>query len=204
MTIATTHPDTDAPAADGRSKRLKQATGAIHERLDRQMMAASPFSSRERYVRYLRLQYLFHREVAPLYRDPGLAGIFPDLAQRRRLELVAADLMDLGEAPPPPSDRAGPEAHDLAPALGWLYVAEGSNLGAAFLLKAAGALGLSESWGARHLRAAPEGRGLQWRTFTHALDGVELSAGDEDRVVDGARHAFAFVLDRAEMDLKAA
>jgi protein TonB len=54
--------------------------------------------------------------------------------------------------------------------MGWLYVAEGSNLGAAFLLKEAVKLNLSGSFGARHLAGAPEGRGLHWRTFTAALD----------------------------------
>lgn len=79
---------------------------------------------------------------------------------------------------------------DLPTALGWLYVAEGSNLGAAFLLKEAAKLGLSEAFGARHLAAAPEGRGLQWRTFTAALDALELSDDEEGRVVAGAEAAF--------------
>jgi heme oxygenase len=72
-------------------------------------------------------------------------------------------------------------------------VAEGSNLGAAFLLKEAIKLGLSETFGARHLAAAPEGRGLHWKTFTAALDGVSLSAPEEGRVIAGAHAAFARV-----------
>jgi heme oxygenase len=72
-------------------------------------------------------------------------------------------------------------------------VAEGSNLGAAFLLKAAQGLKLSETFGARHLAAAPEGRGLHWKTFTAALDGVSLSGSEEERVMTGAHAAFARV-----------
>jgi heme oxygenase len=78
-------------------------------------------------------------------------------------------------------------------ALGWLYVAEGSNLGAAFLLKEAAKLGLSESFGARHLADAPEGRGLHWRRFTAALDAVALSASEEARAIASANDAFARV-----------
>ncbi len=65
--------------------------------------------------------------------------------------------------------------------MGWLYVVEGSNLGAAFLLKDAAKLGLGEEFGARHLAGAPEGRGLHWRTFTAALDEIELTE-EEERV----------------------
>ena len=79
---------------------------------------------------------------------------------------------------------------DLPTALGWLYVAEGSNLGAAFLLKWAAALGLNETHGARHLAASPEGRARHWRSFTEALDGIELTQAEEGRVADGAREAF--------------
>ncbi|MDP1908319.1 MAG: biliverdin-producing heme oxygenase, partial [Hyphomicrobium sp.] len=73
---------------------------------------------------------------------------------------------------------------------GWLYVAEGSNLGAAFLLKEAEKLGLSDTSGARHLAGAPEGRGLHWRTFVAALDAVTLSAAEEQRAVAEAEAAF--------------
>ena len=78
-------------------------------------------------------------------------------------------------------------------ALGWLYVAEGSNLGAAFLLKEAIKLGLNDGFGVRHLAAAPEGRGLHWKTFTAALDTVALTPEEEQRVVAGAKAAFARV-----------
>lgn len=70
-------------------------------------------------------------------------------------------------------------------------MSEDSNLGTAFLLKAARQLDLSESVGARHLAAAPEGRGLHWKTFTSALDAIGLSTDEEARVIVGANDAFA-------------
>ncbi|MGG2475716.1 biliverdin-producing heme oxygenase, partial [Rhizobium sp. BR5] len=82
---------------------------------------------------------------------------------------------------------------DLPEAMGWLYVVEGSNLGAAFLLKDAAKLGLTEEFGARHLAGAPEGRGLHWRTFTAALDEISLTVEEEERVVAGAEAAFRAV-----------
>ncbi|QRG06251.1 biliverdin-producing heme oxygenase [Xanthobacter dioxanivorans] len=190
MTIALDRP------ADNRASRLKALTHTTHDRLDKTIMAGEPFASRERYVLFLKVQHAFHREIDALYSDPALDRLLPDLTGRRRFGLIEQDLADLGTEPPPaegaPVFRQGDPA-DVPTALGWLYVAEGSNLGAAFLLKAAAGLGLSATFGARHLAAAPQGRGLHWKTFTIALDGLELSEADETRVTAGAKAAFARV-----------
>jgi len=181
------------PLALPRSKRLKASTNETHERLDKSIMAHDPFADRERYGRFVKIQHAFHREIDALYDDPALDALLPDLKGRRRFELTAQDLADLeiaaaNPATPPSFSQGTPI--DQPTALGWLYVAEGSNLGAAFLLKAAQKLDLSEEFGARHLAGAPEGRGLHWRTFTEALDAVELTDEEERRVVQGAKAAF--------------
>jgi len=159
-------------------------------------MAHNPFASRERYGLFVKVQHQFHRDIDALYANPALDALLPDLPGRRRYDLIGQDLADLGiEALSPSAEPAFPSSDDadLPTALGWLYVAEGSNLGAAFLLKEARKLGLSETLGARHLAASPEGRGLHWKTFTAALDAVELSAAEEQRVMAGANAAFARV-----------
>lgn len=192
MTLALDRP------AESRAKNLKAVTHETHERLDKAIMAGEPFASRERYALFLKVQHAFHREIDGLYFDPALDALLPDLAGRRRFDLIGQDLADLEAAPPPAAEprvfEKGVPA-DIPTALGWLYVAEGSNLGAAFLLKAAAGLGLSETFGARHLAAAPEGRGLHWRTFTAALDALDLSEAEEARVTAGAHAAFARVHD---------
>ncbi|MCI5074047.1 biliverdin-producing heme oxygenase [Oricola sp.] len=191
--------EVDRQSADlTRVKRFKAETHSAHERLDNAIMAREPFSSRERYAGFLRVQYLFHRDIDALYRHPVLKSVLPDLDGRRRMSLVAQDLTDLGAAVPVSPARPAfdlDEPADIPTALGWLYVAEGSNLGAAFLLKAAAKLGLSETFGARHLAGAPEGRGLHWRTFTSALDEYPLDPDGDERAVAGAVAAFARVSD---------
>ncbi|MFT4116031.1 biliverdin-producing heme oxygenase [Bradyrhizobium sp.] len=185
-----------SPESPSRAKRLKEATNTTHDRLDHAIMDTGPFANRERYGLFVTVQHQFHREIDALYDNAKLDKLLPDLHGRRRLGLIAQDLRDLGIAVPvaaaAPAFAAGHE-HDLPAALGWLYVAEGSNLGAAFLLKEAVKLGLSENFGARHLAAAPEGRGLHWKTFTAALDGVDLNDAEEQRVVESAKAAFACV-----------
>lgn len=181
-----------------RVESLRAQTREAHAHLDASIMAGRPFESRERYALFLELQYRFHRDIDALYRDAGLGALLPGLAGRRRLELIAQDLRDLGRALPAQADapvalREG--RIDPPQALGWLYVAEGSNLGAAVLLKTAAVLGLSTDFGARHLAGAPEGRGLHWKTFVEALDRAPLSADEEARVLLGGAAAFARVQD---------
>jgi heme oxygenase len=188
-------------AEPSRAKRLKAATGAAHERLDQRIMAAGPFASRENYGRFLGVQHALHSDLAPLYADSRLAGFISDLAARERLSAIGADLTDLGLPVPEPEPSRAPDPADLPEALGWLYVAEGSNLGAAVLLKMAAALDLGEVFGARHLAVHPEGRAQHWRTFTAALDAVALSDAEEARGVAGAEAAFARVRDLVERHL---
>ncbi|BCJ91253.1 heme oxygenase [Terrihabitans soli] len=178
----------------GRWQRLKAATSATHDRLDKRIMSAGAFADRARYGRFVQMQHAFHREIDALYSNPQLDALLPDLQGRRRFGHVSQDLTDLGLEPLAETTPwgFGTEA-DIPTALGWLYVAEGSNLGAAFLIKEAQKLGLSETFGARHLAGAPEGRGLQWRTFTAALDSIEIDEAEEARVIAGAEAAFTRV-----------
>lgn len=186
----------EKPIEASRAKRLKAATNETHERLDKSIMMRNPFASRERYGMFVNVQHQFHREIDALYANPVLDALLPDLKGRRRFGQIEQDLSDLGITAPVASTSpvfASGANVDLPTALGWLYVAEGSNLGAAFLLKEAAKLGLSETFGARHLAAAPEGRGLHWKTFTAALDALELTDAQEENVVQGAKAAFARV-----------
>lgn len=190
MTILTT--DRRDKAAASRALRLRQATHQAHERLDGAVMALDPFASRENYLRLLTVHYHFHRDVAPLYRHPPLIAAFHDLSERRRLEAIRQDFIDLGTEAPAPAAPPLFDQHaiDLSVALGWLYVAEGSTLGAAILLKAVRGIGLDAQFGARHLAGHGDGRAQHWRDFVSALDRVVLEPAQDARVIEGAIQAF--------------
>ena len=170
--------------ANLRSQRLNQVTHAPHSELDALVKAHAPFDSRERFARFVAAQYLFQAELQPLYRDPALIALFPDLAERCRAEQARLDLADLGCEVPTPVPGA---LHDpsVAQALGWLFVSEGSKLGAAFLIKRAAALQLSDTFGARHLGEPAGGRAEGWKRFTRTLDALPLSA-EEDAAAERA------------------
>jgi len=183
-----------------RARRLRAGTGDMHERLDRQINAASAFDNISAYGRFVQMQWVFHAEIAPLYADPALQAALPGLAARQRLALVAGDMTDLDLAPiVEPDARFSAGRIDTAEALGWLYVAEGSNMGAALLRKAVARFGLSDGHGGRHLTPAAEGPAAQWRKFVAALDTVDLDDTGEERALQGARAAFARVERLAEL-----
>ncbi len=172
-----------------RSQRLNRITHEPHSRLDAAVKAQAPFSSRENFTRFVEAQYLFQAELQGLYQDPALAGIFPDLPERCRARQAREDLADLGSDIPAPV--AGALANPgRAEALGWLFVSEGSKLGAAFLIKRVAALGLSESFGARHLGEPAGGRAEGWKTFIRTLDELALSPEEEHQADAGALAAF--------------
>ncbi|TCU58703.1 heme oxygenase [Novosphingobium sp. PhB57] len=194
QTPAETGPEIGAGSGSevGRAKRLKAATTQAHDQLDKRIMAGEPFAALANYGRFLAVQHAFHRDIDALYDDPAIAALVPDLAERRRFAQIGQDLADLSLAPAEQTEAprfAGGEI-DVPTALGWLYVAEGSNLGAAFLFKMARALGLDENHGARHLAGHPDGRAQHWRSFTGALDEVALDEAEEMRVIEGANAAF--------------
>ncbi|MNV13526.1 Heme oxygenase [compost metagenome] len=185
-----------------RSQRLKSATHGTHDRLDKRIMAADIFADREQFVGFLRVQYRFHRDIAPLYDDPALAALIPELGERARLLRIANDLSSLGHVVP--NLTQPPAAADLSlyQALGWLYVAEGSNLGGTVLFKLARErLGLNQQLGANHLAAHPEGAARHWRQFTAALDAVPMNAAQEQDVITGAERAFTTVRGYVEQEL---
>ncbi|SER13990.1 heme oxygenase [Pseudomonas sp. NFACC02] len=172
-----------------RSQRLNQITHAPHEQLDKAVKANAPFETLPRYTRFLSAQYLFQQELKALYTDPQLIELIPDLPERCRAEQAKTDLNDL-ESPIPGPVAGSVNNPSLAEALGWLFVSEGSKLGAAFLIKRAAALNLSETFGARHLGEPAGGRAEGWKRFIRILDDLPFNEEQERQIDAGAVAAF--------------
>jgi heme oxygenase len=172
-----------------RSQRLNQITHAPHERLDKAVKANAPFETLASYTRFLTAQYLFQQELKALYSDHQMMQIVPDLPDRCRAEQARADLIDLQTSIPEPVKGAVQDP-SVAEALGWLFVSEGSKLGAAFLIKRAVALDLSDSFGARHLGEPTGGRADGWKRFIRLLDDLPFTPEQEQQIDNGALAAF--------------
>ncbi|HGK7304381.1 biliverdin-producing heme oxygenase [Stenotrophomonas maltophilia] len=185
----------NTPDACGRNRSalLKAATRASHDALDKRIMAEGIFADRARFGSFLKVQYRLHCSVDALYGMPTLMALLPDLPERRRLQQVCRDLQDLGMDLPARDPDARLPGASLPEALGWMYVVEGSSLGAAVLYRMAAALGLDHQFGASHLAAHPGGVAAHWRRFTTALDAVALTPAQIDQMIDAANIAFRSV-----------
>lgn len=172
-----------------RSQRLNQITNEPHSKLDALVKAHSPFETPANFARFVVAQYLFQSELVSLYNDAELTAIVPDLPARCRADAARADLADLDTDVPTPVAGALKNP-TKAEALGWIFVSEGSKLGAAFLIKRAVGLGLSETFGARHLGEPAGGRAEGWKRFVQTLDGLAFSTQEEAEVEKGAIDAF--------------
>ncbi|WP_343585706.1 biliverdin-producing heme oxygenase [Herbaspirillum sp.] len=171
------------------SARLKTETASQHMLMHALMERGQPFASRGNYARFVSAQYHFQCDIEHLLTDPAIRAAVPAPGMRGRRSAALADLADLGfDAGQEP---VATEGVSMPGALGWLYVSEGSTLGAAFLLKEAKTrLGLGESFGARNLAAHPEGRAIAWRRFVGFVDQSTLNEEERDAVIAGAAMAY--------------
>ncbi|MCW1248414.1 biliverdin-producing heme oxygenase, partial [Pseudomonas sp. SAICEU22] len=151
--------------------------------------AQAPFETQASYARFVVAQYQFQSELVALYNDAQLTALIADLPARCRAEAAKADLADLDTEVPAPLAGAVKNPTQ-AEALGWLFVSEGSKLGAAFLIKRAVALGMNETFGARHLAEPTGGRAEGWKTFTRILDELPFTERQEAEADKGALAAF--------------
>ena len=172
------------------SKHLKTGSSRDHDSVDALVMQARPFENLERYSSFLQLQHRFHGAIHELYSDAALNRLLPGLQALPRFEAVCVDMDDLNLQIPAAPAPVKPQS--MHAALGWLYCAEGSNLGAAFLFKATQQIGFDAKRGARHLAAHPDGRALHWRQFVALLDGLDLDETQNNEALLGAIDAFDF------------
>lgn len=183
---------------------LKENSRATHDSVDELVMSVKPFDNKENYIRFLRLQSVFHRVVDDIYKDPELNRQISGLAELARYDTVLQDLADLGAQAETIAELPRPQGDE---ALGWLYCAEGSNVGAAFLFKdAQNKLGYGAEHGARHLAPHADGRGKHWREFVEQFNTLEIQPLQREAALKGALEAFAFykVLVRQIFELPAA
>lgn len=175
-----------------RTQMIESFTDAQHQELHKLVAAANPFATRDNFAIWVSVQYKFQQKISDLYRNPTLKETLPNLEDRSRLSAAASDLKDLGKNVP---EEAILNSEDLSTAqvLGWLFVSEGSTLGAAILRKkAAEELDLSDEFGARHLAASPEGRGKHWKAFTALINELPMSEEDERQMREAAQAAFTY------------
>lgn len=169
--------------------RLKQETATEHDRMEQLMQQTGAFDSQDNYAQFTLSQYYFQKDVEHLYKDPQVIQLIPDLDVRGRSALALQDLADLQVQPQ--QQGIVTEAVTYPQSLGWIYVSEGSTLGAAFLFKEAQAkFGFNAEFAARNLAAYPEGRAVVWKRFKQTLDQANFNETEQAQIIEGALQGF--------------
>lgn len=172
------------------SDALKEHSKTTHDSVDTLVMSKQPFASVENYAKFLQAQHEFHETLRDSYQDAHLNEAMADLDTLSRADMVSRDMQVL-DVEPAQLEIIRPTPTG-AERIGWLYCAEGSNVGAAILYKEAGKIDLSDENGALHLSAHTDGRMRHWRAFKDKLDALELSEQEEAQAKRGADDAFAY------------
>ncbi|HZY68975.1 MAG TPA: biliverdin-producing heme oxygenase [Devosia sp.] len=160
---------------------LRQRTAAAHAAVD---AAVGSFTDLGSYRAYLRALYAFR---APIEAQIGWAwpGSASGWIPSTICDFILEDMGELGMSQDVAGEASAPlEGDEL---LGALYVLEGSTLGARILLRRAEALGLSATYGARHLNHLA-GNIDGWRGFLSLLEQAEPF--DLERAVEASLAAF--------------
>lgn len=177
------------PIQDSLMSRLKQETTAEHDRMEILMRESKALDSKERYAQFTLSQYYFQKDVEHLYLDPHVSQLIPDLDVRGRSEAALLDLADLGLKPKHEGNTTN--AVSFPQSLGWIYVSEGSTLGAAFLYKEVQSrFGFNADFAARNLAAYPEGRAIVWKRFKQTLDDANFNELEQEQIIEGAMQGF--------------
>ncbi|MGK7866214.1 biliverdin-producing heme oxygenase [Falsiroseomonas sp. E2-1-a20] len=172
---------------------LRQATGAVHERLHGvpvfSRLAAGQIEAAE-YVGLLRRLLGFHLGVeVALIAAPSLEPFGITVEARRRSPMLLADLKALGAKPLAPV-AALPAPESAAWAMGCLYVTEGSTLGGQHLARALDGILPGEA-GRSFLRGYGARHGAMWRECCAAIEACGAEAGRLAAMIAGAEATFA-------------
>ena len=159
---------------------LRAGTAAEHERVDR-LFSRFNLESVEGYRRFLLAQAAAFLPIEAELDRGGAADSVTDWAQRRRGDLLRADLLALGaenSAPIP-----APEFGDAAAHLGAIYVLEGSRLGGALLKRGVPAAA------PRSFLSSPDHKG-SWRKLLETLDMFLYRSDRLDSALNAAKGVF--------------
>lgn len=161
--------------------QLRSDTAEDHAHVDA-IYARFPLDQERGYRTFLSAMAAALLPVEAALDRAGAAQVVPDWPERRRSDLLRADLAQLGQQLPP--EESPPPLSNEAEMLGAIYVLEGSRLGGAVLRKS-----VAPGRPNRFLSApSPPG---SWRSFNHLLDTRLTSPADLRQARATARQVFA-------------
>jgi len=155
--------------------QLRSATWSSHQRLEKRLDVKARFSSLSAYRAHLERMCGFCAGLEQRLSEQVFGDALADYDSRRKLPLLARDLLSVGVAADTitrlPRCEAIPACPDAASAFGCLYVLEGATLGGRTLLPLVEErLGLSARYGAAFLASYGADVAAMWQRFGAALN----------------------------------
>jgi heme oxygenase len=174
---------------------LRSATWSAHQRLEKRLDVKTRFLSLLAYRTHLERMWGFCAGVEARLGRQVFGDALTDYDSRRKLPLLARDLVALGAEPESMSQlsrcEAVPACPDAASAFGCLYVLEGATLGGRTLLPVVQErLGLSAGHGAAFLASYGADVSAMWQRFGAALDAWCCVPERQMRAADAAVATF--------------
>ncbi len=176
--------------------RLREATSALHRRIEAELDLLAPDLTLQR---YRRIQEIFYGYYEPLERRivdavPAKA-MAPSFAILSRAALLRRDLAALGVPPAVlaelPRCADLPTLHRTADLAGCLYVIEGASLGGRLVSTELGPrLGISAQHGASFFVGEGPRTGARWKAVLAWIECVAAEEGTGDAIVDAAVETF--------------
>ena len=159
---------------------LRAGTAADHERVDR-LFSRLDLARPDHYRLFLTAQAAAHLPIEAALDAAGASRLLADWKERRRRELLIADLEALGVTIPAPAQA--PQLRSSEAILGAIYVLEGSRLGAAVLSRR-----LSPDAPRRFLTARQQPGA--WRKLLEKLDESLYQPALAEGAIESARQVF--------------
>ncbi|RFB89894.1 biliverdin-producing heme oxygenase [Rhizobium leguminosarum bv. trifolii] len=170
---------------------LRAQTADCHAEVDT-LFGTFDLSNRQQYQTFLCAHARVVPAVEDALEDAGIIRLLPDWPERRRTQLLLADIAEFGD--PLPQPLPPPALHSEAALWGALYVLEGSKLGGALLAKS-----VPDHLPGSYLR--PQGPKGAIRTFMDRLDASGVD--DPAAAVFAARDVFGLFLKAGQLELEA-
>lgn len=175
---------------------LKDETAALHLEAERYVRILDAGASLDDYRRYLCTMAGYHGPLEQVFADHAdLAAAGFAAGDRRKSHLLARDLRALGVTSWPICPQL-PAAIGLPRTLGIAYVIEGSTLGGRFILsRLLPPIAAMRGAATAFLEGYGAATGERWRAFGMVVERGVITAADEREAADGARDAFARLID---------
>jgi heme oxygenase (biliverdin-IX-beta and delta-forming) len=176
---------------------LRSETHELHDQLERLVAVDRQIASPAHYAAYLLRLWACHVAAEAQLLEVDFTPLGFDYRNSIRSRLIEADLEHLGITSARRAAQSRPDRLQLPTieaALGYVYVIEGSAIGArAILPEITAALGFDAQRGASFFGGLREGKQV-WQGCLAALDAIECNSRGADVVVQSSKEAFRLFL----------